>query len=213
MDGQRLGLVLFDGPLADRTTSQGRELRGMRGEQLAARVPSGSLPRADGRWDEVAYRVSQRLGEPLDGASIRLVLRRLYQTTLIERPSWSSHSGGETPRALGAAPCRRGCWPRGAERRSSVSRAGRGHVPAIRRALFAQFPVLWLLLQRQIRPLRRRQEQLRSSLTRGVALPAGEPRPTEDTDTGPGTYYSLPAAPRKWSSSSAKRTLKLVRVP
>lgn len=57
-------------------------------------------------WDgrsglgETVRRVSEALGEPLDEASVRLVLRRLYQAGLIERPAWDSDSRYKTRRTL-----------------------------------------------------------------------------------------------------------------
>lgn len=57
-------------------------------------------------WDgrrgrsETLRRVSKALGEPLDEASVRLVLRRLYQAGLIERPAWDSDSSHKTRRTL-----------------------------------------------------------------------------------------------------------------
>ena len=59
------------------------------------------------QWDgrsglaEVARRTSEALGEPLDEASVRLVLRRLDRAGLIEGSAWDSGSSRETRRTLG----------------------------------------------------------------------------------------------------------------
>jgi hypothetical protein len=101
----------------------------------------------DGRsgLSETARRGSQALGEPLDEASVRLVLRRLYQAGLIERPAWDSDSSHKTRRALGRRVALRGVGVAAGLAVLSiaaVSRAGGGYVLIERPTLFAQFPVL-----------------------------------------------------------------------
>jgi hypothetical protein len=126
-------------------------------------------------WDahselgETTHRVSQALGQSLDEASVRLLLRRFYRAGLIERPACGSESSRETRRPLGRRVALRragGRRPRGSEHRGSISRAGGSHVPAKRPNLFAHFPVLQFLLPGELGPLRRRQAELRSPLTR-----------------------------------------------
>ena len=65
-------------------------------------------------WDgrsgpgETACRAGQALGEPVDEASVRLVLRRLQRAGLIDRPAGASESGRETGWTLGRRAALRG---------------------------------------------------------------------------------------------------------
>ena len=68
MHGQRFSVVLLDGPLADRTASQSPGLRGMRSEQLAARVASG--PAAHVKWsDGSCVKVARPVASSLTSAA------------------------------------------------------------------------------------------------------------------------------------------------
>jgi hypothetical protein len=64
MDDQRFSVVLFDRPLADRTTPQLQRIGGMGSEERAARVPSPSVAHAkwsDGSCVEAARPVASSL--------------------------------------------------------------------------------------------------------------------------------------------------------